>query len=171
MSDHDDRVSGVRMGLIDYLSEAASFRENLIPEDQPWNPKNERHAACLKSVLEYANSLPCDHPAFLKLADKLAGYDYMFDEDDGAFLVPDKEWEGVIHCSTDNPAAWFDIWVESLGPVVFELIESDEAGGFVTVKCPCCSHEAKAIAGGGGVCCCCGRSVFDPRIAGRAAGR
>jgi hypothetical protein len=78
---------------------ARSFREFLIPKDNPWNPKNEKYARCLNSVLEYVESLPPDHPAFLKLEAKEC------DEDEDGLT-----WAGVIHCDTTDPAGWFADW-------------------------------------------------------------
>lgn len=96
----------VQESLIAYFESAATFRENHIPDDKPWNPKNEKYARSLRLVLAYVKALPFDHPTFKQLAD----CEHYVDEYEG-FKVPGDEWQHVIHCQTDDPADWYDNWV------------------------------------------------------------
>jgi hypothetical protein len=108
----------VRESLEFHIGSAAGFRENLIPKDKPWDPKNEKYAKCLNAVLKHVESLPDDDPTFRMLA----ACDKLFDEYEG-FKVPEDHWQGVIHCQTDDPTAWFEDWAKSLIDDEAEAVE------------------------------------------------
>ncbi len=103
------RTKEVLAGLDWFFGCAFGFREGLIEKDQPWNPKNEKYAKRLAAVCEYVDKLTVEHPAVVALAE----CDVLFDEDAG-FQIPNDEWADVIHCNTDDPAAWFEDWIGGL---------------------------------------------------------
>jgi hypothetical protein len=99
----------VKEAIVYYFESAAGFRESLIPKDQLWNPKNEKFATYLKAVIEHIKVLPDNDPTLLMLA----ACEKLFDEDAG-FIVSDDDWQGVIHCQTDDPTVWFEDWAKGL---------------------------------------------------------
>ena len=99
----------VRDTLAYYIRKAAAFRANLIPKDEPWNPKNTKYAARLEAVEDYIEALPEDNPMLQKLADCENLYDV-----DAGFSVPNDEWNSVIHCESTDPATWFESWAKDL---------------------------------------------------------
>ena len=110
-------TDAVRDTLIYFFEQAAGFRASLIPKDDAWNPKNEKHATCLNGVLDYVRGLPDDSPTLQTLRD----FGGCWDED------LDSKWNDVIHCDTDDPAAWFEDWAKGLTEVSDE--DEDDSEG------------------------------------------
>ena len=120
MENSKETTQSIREILVEYIGKAAAYREELIPKDKPWDAKNQKHAACLNAVKDYIETLPDDNPQLQKLADN----EHLYDEDAG-FSVPDDEWNDVIHCRSDNAAAWFQDWAQSL--IEWERPEPEES--------------------------------------------
>jgi hypothetical protein len=115
----------IRADLVRYFDTAAGFCRSMSSRDST----RAEHARCLLAVVGHIKSLADDNATL----ERLATCGLTVNEEFGVLEIPASGWNRVIHCDSDDPAAWFVEWAAGVAAAMEKTCRSVDRSGPMSV--------------------------------------